>query len=59
MFSQYFFAVHVIFKKGIRLWLSLADESGVAILDPMSSKMHWICNDENKHVKYIFNIWVA
>lgn len=31
-------------KKCIRMWLSLADERGVAILEPMSSKMHWICN---------------
>lgn len=53
------FLLQTRLKKCIRMWLSLADERGVAIFDPMSSKMHWICNDWNKHVKYIINIWVA
>lgn len=32
----------------VLMWLSLADDWGVAILEPTSCKMHCICNEKNK-----------
>lgn len=36
-------------SKCILMWLSLADDRGVAMLEPTSCKMHCICNEKKEH----------